>query len=180
MNHKLDYESSSTEEEELSDVDSFEDVSMESESSESDVSSESEYDSDEEADLSWCWQVLVDEAADQHETERLKIIEHLVSEGETEASAVQIANAKILPAVKKEIRKILVEKFEWMHLMKRDPNFQKIMKTKKELLETGDYDWLEAIKLAVHNRKYLLNELLPQYLQNTYSIEENISDGAME
>jgi len=88
INHKLDYGSSSTEEEELSDVDSYEDVSMESESSESDVSSQSEYDSDEEADLSWCWQVLVDDAADQHETERLKIIQHLVSEGETEASAI--------------------------------------------------------------------------------------------
>jgi len=54
-----DYASSSTEEEEFSDVDSYEDVSMESESSESDVSSESEYDSDEDAD--------------QHETERLQI-----------------------------------------------------------------------------------------------------------
>jgi len=64
---------------------------VESDSSESDVSFESEYDSDEEADLSWCWQVLVYEAAAQH----------LVSEGENESSAVQIDNAKILPDAKK-------------------------------------------------------------------------------
>jgi hypothetical protein len=177
----MDYNGNSAEEEVLSDFDSSSDASMESSSSDSDVSSESEYDTDDEPDLSWCWQVLVDEAADRHEKERQEIIERLVSEsGETKASAIQIANAKILPMVTKEIRKALVEKLEWIQLMKKDPNFQKIIKTKKELLETGDYDWLEAIKLAVHNRKYLLNDLIPQYLQNTYNAEGSTSDDAME
>jgi len=144
-------------------------------------SSESEYDSageesTQDINLPWCWQVLMGQAADQLEEKRQEMIEAQVVNGVSEAQAVEIANENIVPAVRKELQKLLVGRLKWMHLMRRDLNFKKIMNTRKELSENGDYDWLEATKLAVSQRKYLLDDLTSQYLQNAYED----SDDAME
>jgi len=42
------------------------------------------------------------------------------------------------------------------------------MNTRKELFENGYYGWLEATKLAVSQRKYFLDDLISQWLQNPY------------
>lgn len=52
--------------------------------------------------LSWCWQVLVGEAADRHENERQEMIENLVSTGETETIVMKISNEKNPPRCKKK------------------------------------------------------------------------------
>jgi hypothetical protein len=151
----MDYDVDREEEEELSDVE------------ESDSNVESEHNSDDsEVDDSdheqpWYWQIIIDEADERHEEERKEIVENLTANGETETDAKQAAYEKILPRLRKELRKILTEKLEWMQAMKQDSYFKKIMKTRKELLDTGDYDWLEATKLALHQRKFLLNDLIP-------------------
>ena len=176
----MDYDSSA-EDEELSEVRSSQDESIEDNDSESDDSSvESENGSDAETDeLSWCWQVVVNEAVERHEEERRELIEKLASDGATEAGARQTANEKILPIVRKELRNILAEKMEWIHEIKKDSYFQKIMNTRKDLLDTGDYGWLEATKLAIHQRKFLLNDLVSQYLEDNES-EISSADDSME
>jgi len=175
------------EEEGLSNAESYQDVNLVERNRDSEETSESEYDSDEEEDeyidnpeLSWCWKVVVDEAANRHEDERQEILEKLISNGKTEEDARQIANKKVLPAVRKELRKILIEKLGWMHLMRKDPFFKKIMKTRDELLDTGHYDWSEALKLTINHRKYLLNDLVAQYLPNTYKELDSNSEDDME
>lgn len=180
MNQNFEYYNSRTDEHAPSSAERF---AEETEVGDDEYDESFESDSGEESDdseLSWCWQVLVDEAVGRHESKRQEIVDNLLSTGETEAEAVQIANEKIVPVVRKELRNVLVEKLEWMHEMRRDPYFQKIMNTRKDLLENGDYGWLEAIKLAVHNRKYLLNDLLSQYLQKTYNEAESNSEDDME
>ena len=163
----MDYDVDREEEELSSDVE------------ESDSNVESEHNSDDsEVDDSdheqpWYWQIIIDEAAERHEEERKEIVENLTANGKTETDAKQAAYEKILPRLRKELRKILTEKLEWLQAIKQDSYFKKIMKTRKELLDTGDYDWLEATKLALHQRKFLLDELIPsEYIDNDNE-EEN-------
>jgi len=177
----------SFEEEGYSNAESFEDVNSLKSNSDSEESFENEYDSDsdesedmDKPELSWCWQVVVDEAVNQHEDQRQEIIENLIVNGRTEEDARQIANKKVLPAVRKELRNILIERLRWIHLMRRDPFFKKIMKTRDEMLETGHYDWSEALKLTINHRKYLLNDLLNEYLPNSYKELDSNSDDDME
>ena len=164
MSDSMDHDVDSVEEEELTDAE------------ESDSSVESEHDSDDEEDddfeQPWYWQIIIDEAVERHEDKRKEIVENLTANGETETNAEQVAYKKILPRLRRELRKILTEKLEWMQAMKKDSYFKKIMKTRKELLDTGDYDWLEATKLALHQRKFLLDDLIPsEYVDNNN--EEN-------
>lgn len=173
------YAVESSTEDDCSNVGSSHDISADDDNSESDSSSESEPDTESESDDSehpWYWQSLIDEAIAEHEEERREIVEKLQSDGATEENAKQIAYNRMLPIVRKELRNILTEKLEWLHAMKRDFYFQKIMKTRNELLDTGDYEWLEATKLAIHQRKFLLNDLIiPQYLEDN-SKESNETD----
>jgi len=75
------------------------------------------------------------QAADQLEEKRQEIIEAQVVNVVSEAQAVEIANENIVPAVRKELQKLLVGRLKWMHLTRRDPNVKKIMNTKKDLFE---------------------------------------------
>ena len=110
-----------------------------------------------------------------------QMVQKLVFDGETEEDAKLKADEKMLPILRKELRNILTEKLEWMHAMKRDLYFQKIMKTRKELLDTGDYEWLEATKLAIHQGKFLLDDLIPsQHLEEHCNNYENIETDSME
>ena len=43
--------------------------------------------------------------------------------------------------------------------MKKDPTFQKVMETQKELEDKEGFDSLESTELAIDKRKFLLNQL---------------------
>ena len=49
-----------------------------------------------------------------------------------------------------------------MHELKKDPYYRKVMKTRNDLIDTGDYDSREATEAAIHNRKFLLNRLFDE------------------
>ena len=55
-----------------------------------------------------------------------------------------------------------MENLEWMHELKKDPYYRKVMKTRNDLIDTGDYDSREATEAAIHNRKFLLNRLFDE------------------
>ena len=58
-----------------------------------------------------------------------------------------------------ELRKVLLEYPQWMHAMKKDPTFKKVMETQKELKDTEGFDLLESAEPAINKRKFLLNRL---------------------
>ena len=45
------------------------------------------------------------------------------------------------------------------HELRKDPYYRKIMKTRNELIDTGDYGRKEATEAANHTPKFLLNRL---------------------
>lgn len=165
----------SDDEERTADSESVLDMSTENSGTDCETCDDSNSDFDSESDdyeLPWYWQTVVDEANDRHEEERKAMIEKLVSEGEAELTANQIACEKLIPVLKKELRKILSEKLEWMHAIKKDYYFKKILNTRRELLDSGDYDWNEATKLAIRQRKFLLDHLIPS--QNDEESDESM------
>lgn len=65
----------------------------------------------------------------------------------------------LLPVPKKELRKVFLEYLKWMHAMKKDLTFCKVMETRKDLKDTEGYDWQESTELAIDKRKFLLSRL---------------------
>ena len=66
----------------------------------------------------------------------------------------------LLPVYRKELRKVLLEYLQWMHAMKKDSTFRKVMETRQDLKDTEGYDWSESTELAIDKRKFLLNRLI--------------------
>ena len=71
---------------------------------------------------------------------------------------VEAENA-FLPVYRKELRKVLLENLQSIRAMKKDPTFQKVMKTQKELKDSEGFDWLESTEIAIDKQTFLLNRL---------------------
>ena len=69
------------------------------------------------------------------------------------------AENALLPVCRKELRIVFLEYLKWMHAMKKDSTFRKVMQTRQDLKDSEGYDWLESTELAVDKRKFLLNRL---------------------
>ena len=65
----------------------------------------------------------------------------------------------MLPVYREELRKVLLEYMQWIHALKKDSTFRKVMETQKDVKDTEEYDWLESTELAIDKRKFLLNRL---------------------
>ena len=134
--------------------------SQESEhSSQSSTSSEEMESSQEEEASIDPWSRIQDEVTSRHETQ----LEAMINEYEQHGDSSEVARVKaenvLLPVYRKELRKVLLEYLQWMHAMKNDSTFRKVMETKNELKDTEGYDWLESTELAIDKRKFLLNRL---------------------
>jgi len=75
-----------------------------------------------------------------------------------QAARIKAENA-LVPTCRKELRKVLLEYLQWMHAMKKDSTFRKVMETKNKLQEREGYDWLESAELAIDKPKFLLNRM---------------------
>ena len=64
----------------------------------------------------------------------------------------------LLPVYRKELRIVFLEYLKWMHAMKKDSTFRKVMQTRQDLKDSEGYDWLESTELAVDKRKFLLDQ----------------------
>ena len=82
--------------------------------------------------------------------------------GDSNEVATVKANNALLPIYRKELRKVFLEDLQWMHAIKKNSTFRKVMETKNELKDTEGIDWLEATELAINKRKFLLNRLFNQ------------------
>ena len=96
------------------------------------------------------WSGIFDEAEKRHETQLNALIndEYEGNEDSENVARVKAENA-LLPVYRKELRKVLLENLQWMHAMKKDPTFQKVMETQKELKDTEGFDWLKSTELAI-------------------------------
>jgi hypothetical protein len=98
--------------------------------------------------------------------------ESLINNGLDEESAKDKAYSNLLPKLQKELENIYMERLEWMRQLKKDPVHKKIMHTKDELVENGDFDPEEAMEAAVDKRKFLIRRLL-----KGYNFDEGNDDG---
>ncbi|KAL9952878.1 hypothetical protein ACROYT_G040203 [Oculina patagonica] len=134
--------------------------SQESEQSSQDSQSSEEIDSSQgEEERIDPWSRIQDEVTSRHEAQ----LEALINEYEQHGDSPEVARVKaenaLLPVYRKELRKVLLDYLQWMHAMKKDSTFRKVMETKNELKDTEGYDWLESTELAIDKRKFLLNRL---------------------
>ena len=72
------------------------------------------------------------------------------------------ADNGLLPVYRKEFRKVFLEYLQWMHTMRKDSTFQKVMQTQKELAITAER--------AIGKRKFLLNRL---FVEQTVPKDQN-------
>ena len=105
------------------------------------------------------WSRIQNEVCNRHEAQ----LEALINEYEQNGDSPEVARIKaenaLLPVYRKELRKVFLGFLQWMHAMKKDPTFRKVMETRQDLKDTEGYDWLESTELAIDKRKFLLNRL---------------------
>ena len=102
------------------------------------VSSQDERESEVENECPWS--PLQDIAIVRLDDELQELITKYQERGEPISIAEAKAHNKLLPNYRKELRKVLMEKLEWMHELKKDPYYRKIMKIRNDLMDTGDYE----------------------------------------
>ena len=135
--------------------------SQESEQSSQSSQSSEEMDSsgEEEEEHVDPWSRIQNEVCNRNEAQ----LEALINEYEQNGDSPEVARIKaenaLLPVCRKELRKVFLEFLQWMHAMKKDPTFRKVMETRQDLKDTEGYDWLESTELAIDKRKFLLNRL---------------------
>ena len=134
--------------------------SQESEhSSQSSTSSEEMESSQEEEEHIDPWSRIQDEASDRHEAQLGALINEYEQNGDSyEVAHIKAENALLL-VYRKELRIVFLEYLKWMHAMKKDSTFLKVMQTRQDLKDSEGYDRLESTELAADKRKFLLNRL---------------------
>ena len=65
---------------------------------------------------------------------------------------------QILPTLEKEARKVYLENLQWIRNLRKDPMYQKVMESKRRLIDEDEFDSEEATEAAVQKRKHLLTE----------------------
>ena len=106
------------------------------------------------------WLPLIEKAKQRSHTAFEEMKEELMTTGLDEQSAKEEAYSKSLPNQQKELESIYKERLLWLKELKKDPVHQKIMETKKSLVENDDFDPDEALEAAVDKRKFLIRRLL--------------------
>ena len=77
-----------------------------------------------------------------------------MSEDEAKKKAIRI----VLPDIRKDIYKNYTDMLLLWHFAEHDDSHEKVMDTKRKLMEDEDYDAEEAIRYAVKKRKYLIQK----------------------
>ena len=115
------------------------DFSQESEVSQASQGTES---SQEETEHLEPWSRIFDEAEKGHETQLNALINQYEENGDSENVALIKAENPFLPVYKKRAEKSTLQYLHWMHAMKKDPTFRKVMETQKELKDTEGFGQL--------------------------------------
>ena len=138
------------------DIESSQESEQSSQSSQSSEEMDSSGEEEEHVDP---WSRIQNEVCNRHEAQ----LEALINEYEQNGDSPEVARIKaenaLFPVYRKELRKVFLEFSQWIHAMRKDPTFRKVMETRQDLKDTEGYDWLESTELAIDKRKFLLNRL---------------------
>ena len=128
-------------------------------SEESEVSSQGTESSQEETEHLEPWSCIFDEAEKRHETQLNALINQYEENRDSENVPRIKAENAVLPVYRKGLRKVLLENLQWMHAMKKDSTFKKVMETQKKLKDSEGFDWLKSTEVDIDKRKFLLIRL---------------------
>ena len=121
-------------------VDSEDDASsVATHESESPMTTDSETETEEEeADP---WMPMVEEAMQKHKAAFQKMKVNLAHpHGLDEQTAGKTAYSNILPELQTELRRIFLQRLQWIQQLKKDPVHKKIMQTKNTFVNDDDFD----------------------------------------
>ena len=144
-------------------VDSEDDASsVATHGSESPMTTDSETETEEEEAVPWM--PMVEEAMQKHKAafQEMKVsLAH--THGLDEQTAGETAYSNILPELQTELRRIFLQRLQWIQQLKKDPVHKKIMQTKNTFVNDDDFDQEEAMEAAVNKREFLINRHLKDY-----------------
>ncbi len=132
----------------------------------------SDSENSEEADP---WGDLVHEAAAELRAKHDVVVQSFQNDGFSEIDAKKQAFSEILPALRKELGNVYLDRLQWMSQMKSDPLHRKIMKTRDAFVDEDNFDPDEALTAAIKKRKFLLERMLEdrQYFSDSADDEDD-------
>ena len=104
------------------------------------------------------WTYLKNKALEKNDKKFRKKQEAFINKGESEDDAEISAFHSVLPDIRKDISKAYTELLLVWHYAEDDKDTEKIIETKRKLIEDDDYDVDEAIYSAVKKRKYIIEK----------------------
>jgi len=140
---------------------SYDDESVHSdeEIAEDSETSEESLDEEEQEYVGDAWKRMKTEAVERHTEELGNLIQSYIQSGSSEEVAKVKAANDLVPTFRKELREVLFEHLQWMHFLRKDPIYKKIMATRKHLIDMEEYGWEEATESAINQRKFLLSKM---------------------
>ena len=103
-------------------------------------------------------------------------MERNINDGMSEDEAKKKAIRIVLPDIRKDIYKNYTDMLLLWHFAEQDDSHEKVMDTKRKLMEDEDYDAEEAIRYAVKKRKYLIQKESKIREGDLVMLEESESD----
>ena len=127
----------------------------------SDTYNESDSDESMEKDP---WHPIINEAFKTHQEQYQEQVNENTEEGLSNEDACVAAYKDMAPVYRKEISDRYLAKVLWYKSMSRDPIHRKIRNTARRLRDEEEYDDEESWKYAVQKRKFLMDDVLKDYI----------------
>ena len=158
---------------ESADDESDKDIEVDEEDDVSESNDESGSSMDEDEEEETVWDGFARDAIYKHEEAYQEKKEQLVEHGFTQTLAKDHAFQEILPDVQKTFRQIYLRTIHLLQQLKKDPIHKKILSTKRKLEDEEGFSEEEAWDYAIKKRKYLLNQLITNTLEEEEKNEED-------
>jgi hypothetical protein len=142
---------------------------------------ESEEEDDEESDneprtVKSPWNYLVKKVYKFHSHEHQDMKNRYMQKGFNEEVANSLAHNNLIKDYRKTLREMYSEHILLLQKIKKDPIYEKVMKTKRQLIDEEGYGGSEALQYAIKKRKFLINEIIPEIEtevnESDYDIDE--------
>ena len=119
------------------------------------------------------WKHLISQSYKDYRNEYNGLIEHFQGEGDSEENAQSKAHNALIKKYRKALRENLVDEILYFKRLRRTPIYQKVMETKRQIIDSDDFDDEEALRSAVKKRQFLLNRLIePMQVTDTDDSDE--------
>ena len=110
------------------------------------------------------WHPIINAAFQTHQEQYEEQVDKITEEGLSNEDARVVAYKDMAPIYRKEISDRYLAKVLWYKSLSRDPIHRKIRDTARRLKDEEEYEDEESWKYAVQKRKFLLDEVLKDYI----------------